>query len=400
MISCSPGARPFLDSQGVTMARRLALIAFCCMAANIAHAEEKGVNRADKHWYDRFEVGGFVNVYYAVNTNTPDSHDNFIPGYGTTAKKHNEFSLNLAAIRLIMRDPFIVRLIVQFGPSTDLVHSGEPTGTNIGPDVWKYIQQAYLGYKFKIGRGLTVLAGIMPSPIGYEYYSSNKNWNYTRSWMVESVPYYQAGLALQYPFTDKLSAQLFLVNGWGIIGEDNGWKTFGAQVYWNHPRYSLTFNTMMGPEQPHQHDTWRFFFEVMGTVNLTDRVSLAAIGDWGLEQMPVGDGDARHWGGAALYGRVQVVKRFAIAARAEVFKDGLGSPDNVPRTITGTEQTLAEGTLTLEVRPVEGIDLKLEGRYDHSTAEVFDTNLHNPLTLDPIKSQDQGLVVLGAVAAF
>src|SRR5262245_59110258 len=49
-------------------------------------------------------VGGFVDVYYAYNGNHPFDHANFFPGVGTSAKRADEFSINLAQVDLTL-DP-------------------------------------------------------------------------------------------------------------------------------------------------------------------------------------------------------------------------------------------------------------------------------------------------------
>jgi hypothetical protein len=124
----------------------------------------------DRKWYDRFELGGYVDVYYGFNTNQPLTRDNFMPGFGTAAKKHNQVTLNLATLELAMSDPVIVHLALNFGTSTEVLHAAEPTGTAIGPDVWKYVQQAYIGYRIPVGRGLTIEGGIFPSHVGIEVF--------------------------------------------------------------------------------------------------------------------------------------------------------------------------------------------------------------------------------------
>ncbi|HET6982267.1 MAG TPA: outer membrane beta-barrel protein, partial [Myxococcaceae bacterium] len=84
--------------------------------------------------------------------------------------------------------------------------------------------------------------------------------------------------------------------------------------------------------------------------------------------------------------------KWAGTIRGEYYRDSDGF-------ITGIAQTLAEGTLTVEYRPWDLLILKLEGRYDHSTASVFNTSTVLPDgTLS--KATDQVLIVLGAVAAF
>ena len=74
--------------------------------------------------------------------------------------------------------------------------------------------------------------------------------------------------------------------------------------------------------------------------------------------------------------------RHAVAARAEQFRD----PHN---GISGTPQTLREVTLTYEMRPREHLILKLETRYDRSTAAVFAD-----------QKRGQLLALAGAVVTF
>ena len=49
-------------------------------------------------WFQNITVHGYADIYYAFNFNQPDDHANFIPGTGTSAKRHNEFGLNLVAL--------------------------------------------------------------------------------------------------------------------------------------------------------------------------------------------------------------------------------------------------------------------------------------------------------------
>jgi hypothetical protein len=367
---------------------RLVPVVFCCIAAKAA-AEEK-------HWYDRFELGGFVDVYYAYNMNRPTSGDNYIPGEGTDGKKHNQFSLDLAAIELHVRAPIICHLVLNWGTATEVEHVNEPGGDFLGPEVWKVVQQAYLGYRIPVGRGLTVEAGIYPSHIGFEDFVSKNNWNYTRGWLAENQPYYQTGIKLTYPFTDHFSAQFHYLNGWQNIGENNNWKTFGTGFLYSRPRFSLYLNTLIGPEQPMSHDTWRFLFDLIALVNVSAHWQVALNADYGFEQLSAGG--IADWYGAALYGRWSPRDWFAMAARFEWFHDGLGT--RVTNGLTGVEQTLYEGTLTLEGRVLERLLLRFEARYDNSDQAVFDGHGRDLLTNLPLKVHDQGLFVLSAVATL
>src|SRR5438128_6170182 len=106
----------------------------------------------ETHWYDRIDVAGFVDVYYAFDTNRPLSGAAFADGAGTSARRANEFSLNLAALDIAMNpapgQPVTLRLVLNYGTGTEVLHAGEPQGVGIGADAWKFVQQAYAGYLF------------------------------------------------------------------------------------------------------------------------------------------------------------------------------------------------------------------------------------------------------------
>jgi hypothetical protein len=301
----------------------------------------------------RLKVEGGVDVYHGYNFNRPASGSNFLPGTGTTALRDNAFSLNLASLGVSLApEPVGFHVLLGVGTSLEGVHAGEPVGTGIGPEVWRLIQQASVSYS----QGpLSLEAGLYPSHIGLEVLPSQGNWTYTRSWMGEWSPYYQAGLKGTWTFSKEWSAQLHLLNGWQNLGEngaqgDSGLRLFGDLVV-----------------------SWR----------ATEALSLAATADVGTQRRP--GRSAAFWSAAALHARLQVAPSVAVAARAELFDDRGG-------LISGTVQRLVEGTLTLEVRPVDPLVLKLEARHDRSSANVFE----GPDEPRPF----QTLVVAGVTAFF
>lgn len=362
------------------------LLATACAGALATAAVADEPTPADAaptlHWE------GSVDADYAYNFNHPADHANFIPGIGTTAKRANEFSLNLASLGISI-DPAPVgfHLLLGYGTATDVEHSGEPVGVNTGPDIWRYLQTASVTFsKGRVGAE----AGIYPSHIGFESLQSQGNWNYTRGWVSEFSPFYQAGLKLSYQFSDAWSAQVHLINGWQVIGDNNHAKSVGTQVAYNRGLLSVTFNTSMGPEIPGDDTDWRFFGDLIVQLKPTGRLSLALVTDGALQQHP-GPGDA-HWYGVAGNARYQLTEKLALAGRGEVFRDLDGA-------ISGTAQTLTGGTGTVELRPVQHLILKLEGRYDHSTANVF-SGKRDPVTGAPRLESDEALLMLGAVATL
>jgi hypothetical protein len=315
---------------------------------------------------------GFVDGYYGWNSNDPYSHENFVPGTGTTAKRSDEFALNLACLEVSSDAKLGFKLSVVAGNGTEIVHAGEPDGTGTGSSTYENIYEAWISYKAT--DRLTLKGGIYPSHIGFEGFYSKDNWNYTRSWLGEFSPYYQAGVNAAYKFDDHWSGELHLLNGWQIIGENNDSKAIGGRIAYSGERLSASLNTFSGPELANNDDDWRHFGNLL--------VSYAL--DHGRQELP--DADAADWTGIGGYARFALSDKSAIAIRAEQFDD----PDN---GISGTAQKLREGTLTFEYRPVERLILKLEARHDDSTEPVFQEEGRS-------FSDAQTLIVFGAIATF
>ncbi|HEV7573460.1 MAG TPA: porin [Thermoanaerobaculia bacterium] len=313
-------------------------------------------------------IHGFVDGYYAWNGNHPPSHESFEASTGSTAKRANEFDLNLAEVE-ITRDaqPVGFHLSLIVGNGADVIHASEPQG-------YRFIYQASILYK--PNDRLTLEAGIYPSHIGFEGFFSKDNWSYTRGWLAEFSPYYQTGIRANYVFTAHWSGELHLLNGWQIIADNNGAKAIGGKIAYANGRLTASLNTFDGPELAGDDKRWRHFGDLIATFNATPRLSVGGSLDRGRQE-------AANWFGIAAYGRFAFDYRRAIAVRVERFSD----PEN---GITGTPQKLAEATLTYEYRPVANLILKVEGRRDHSTALVFNSG----------SARNETIVVIGAVATF
>lgn len=298
---------------------------------------------------------GFVDAAYVRNAGA--DHENFIPGTGTSGKRANELTLNLAQVQwsraVSAEQPIGFTFALVAGEGTEVVHAGEPDGG----DQFRHVYQASMAYRLR--NGVVLEAGVYPSHIGMEAFYSKDNWNYTRSWLGELSPYYQAGVKASYAFNARWSGQVHLLNGWQIIHDDDGGNAVGTQLAYANESLTASFNTYI--------DGDRTFGDVVVLWRVHPRLQLGASVDTGAQ-------DHADWRGAGAYARYAMSDRHAFAVRVEHFDD----PDN---GISGTGQTLREATLTYEVRPGQHLILKLETRYDRSTAPVFDGDRNQFLAL-------------------
>lgn len=303
--------------------------------------------------------GAFLDGYYAYDFNRPPALDR---AFTTQAARHNEFNINLAFVDATVTGTRLRgRFAAQFGTSVQANYAAEPRlGTLSGPDVSRYIQEAYVGYR--IAPRFWLDGGVFFSPFGSESWISRDNWTYTRSLIAENSPYYEAGLKATWQATPPLSVQLHLINGWQNISETNSDKAIGLRLdYTVSPRLSLAYDGFLGNEVPDSLPArTRLWQEGIVTVVATDRLQLRGTFDYG-SQRRVGSGEVGNgaWRGYAAIARYQVHPRAVVALRAEGYSD----PEQI---IVSTGQPYglrASGwSLNVDVSPQPRVLWRTEGR--------------------------------------
>lgn len=329
----------------------------------------------------KVELHGFVDLYYAWNGNAPSSGENFYPGVGNSAKRADQFALNLAAIELSREaTPLGFHVIAAAGTEMDVLHSGEPDES----DLTSHIYRASVIYATGWGRGVSFEGGIYPGHIGFESPLPRDNWSYTQSLAGQFTPSYHTGVKAVVPFAEQWTAEIHLCNGWQTIGDVNRSKSLGAKLALETKPVSVALNTWYGDELPDDEDHARRLVDVVTVIRPSEAWSVAAEGYVGRQERP-GGGDDAWWLGALWVRFAPPSAPWAVSARAERLSDEDGA-------ISGFAQTWDEASLTFELRPVERLILRLEGRRDRSDVGIFDEEG------DP--SRRQTLVILSAIATF
>ena len=266
----------------------------------------------------RVTFGGFVDGYFAYDFNRPRSLDR---PYTTQAARHAEFNVNLAHLEAVLSGPRVRgRLAAQFGTSVQANYAAEPTvGALSGPSVSRFIQEATAGYQ--VARTVWVDGGVFFSPFGSENWISRDNWTYTRSFIADNSPYYEAGVKATWQARPYLSAQLHVINGWQNISETNSDKALGARVdYTPKDGVDVSFDAFVGNEQPDSLPRRvRIWQEAIVQLEPTPRLGLRGTLDYGTQERPHGGTSA--WRGYAVIARYAVAPNVSIAGRWEGYSD-------------------------------------------------------------------------------
>lgn len=325
----------------------------------------------------KLTVGGYVEAYYAYNFNRPS---NRITEFRAFDNRHNTFALQSAVLDASWANRHLeARLALQFGLATETYYrASEPSlpGASLtpssGPDFFRHIQQAYLGWK-AIPEVLTVQAGLFLSPVGPESMATHDNWTWSHSMLFFGLPFYHAGARARWQINRKQALRLGVYNGWNDALDNNSEKTLGIEYNYD-PSEELALGVVYvsGVERPDgaiEGRAWRHLLDLYAVWSPLERVALLAHADAGAEPNALGFSG---WVAGDVRARVKLSRRFFFAVRGTTFLEQRAEKDGVTAApIAIPAARMYSGSLTLEARPREQLSFKLEGRHDRASAPVF-----------------------------
>ena len=105
----------------------------------------------------------------------------------------------------------------------------------------------------------------------------------------------------------------------------NSLMSWGTQVtYTPSASGSLNYSTFLGTDKPDSVRLWRFFHDLYGTFNVSEKLELVLCFDIGQEQASKGSNNYNTWYGTAVIVRYVLQKSWAIALRGEYYNDEKG----------------------------------------------------------------------------
>jgi len=314
------------------------------------------------------DFSGLVDGYYNFNANHPpaSSNGNQLRNFDYDA---NAFSLNMAKLTMSHDpDPVGFRIDLGFGKAFDQILSTEPN--------FKHLEQAYVSWKPKQGKGFEADFGEFVTSAGAEVIETKDNWNYSRSLLFAlAIPYYHVGLRTSMPLTKSFTGGVQIVNGWNNFSDNNSGKTIGLTGVYTRPKFTLSTNYYVGPENSDTNKGYRNLLDATLLLTPSAKVSAYINYDYGQNRnasaidpeaahLQYQTTDLSHWQGIAAALHYQATGKVAFTPRFEYFKDESGFS-------TGIVQNVNEFTLTGEYKMPEGLLARLEFRRDDSDQPYF-----------------------------
>jgi putative OmpL-like beta-barrel porin-2 len=348
--------------------------------------------------------------YYGYNFNQPVGRVNLLRAYDVSS---NSFSINQATMILEQApDPargrrFGARVDLQYGQATETLQGN--AANELRPQAYRPVFQVYGTYVAPVMKGLTIDFGKFASAIGYEGNYNKDQFNYSRSYFFNFLPFYHMGFRNTLAVNDKLSLGYWLVNGSQQTEDFNGFKSQAFQLvvkptktvqanliyYVGREQRDLVSNLNPGlptlPTQPGLSTTTispapngRFHIvDAYVSWNVKPKLTFVGEADYVINRQFDHSAPAHVTGGAA-YVHYQLTPKVALTGRGEYLSDRGG-------LFSGTTQALKETTLTYEYKLGEGLVARTEWRRDFSNRPFFLTD-----TPDVLKSE-QNTATLGLI---
>jgi hypothetical protein len=251
-----------------------------------------------------------------------------------------------------------------------------------------------------VGSGLTVDFGKWASSLGYENNYTKDQFNYSRSYFFNFLPFYHMGVRAGYNLGPKVNLTYWLVNGAQQTEDFNGFKS-QAFILTVKPAGSLSWNVNYyfgqeqrdvkailnpglpaGPTQPGlpvsnitpTPDGRLHILDTYLSWNATPKLTLVGEADYVINRVFQQSAPAHVTGGAA-YLHYQLAPKTGLSARSEYMSDRGG-------LFSGVTQALKEITLTYDYKVTDGLLVRSEWRRDFSNRPFFPTDVAAKLKSD------------------
>jgi hypothetical protein len=273
-----------------------------------------------KQQINHLTFSGYIEPYYGYDFNKP--RDNNRPSFVYSYNRHNEFNVNLAYLKASYNEDRVRgNFAIAAGTYMNANYSSEP-------GVLKNIFEADAGFKISKKKNLWLDAGIMPSHIGFESAVGKNCWNLTRSIVADNTPFFESGAKISFTTDDsKWLFSIMGLNGWQRITRvaGNSLMSGGTQITFTpSSKTSINYSTFFGTDLPDSVRAWRYYHNLYGIFQLTEKIGLILNLDFGQQQSGKGSSTLYAWYSPVAIVRFTPTAQWAIAVRGEYFSDEHG----------------------------------------------------------------------------
>ncbi len=269
---------------------------------------------------NKVTFSAYAELFYTYDFNEPSNHlrQNFLYSYN----RHNELNLNLGFVKAAYESESLrANLALMAGTYAQDNMAAEQQAL-------RYVNEANIGIKISKNKNLWIDAGIMPSHIGWESAIGKDNINLTRSFAAENSPYFETGAKISYTSDNgKWFLTGLVLNGWQRIAKAEGNQSisFGHQlIYKPNEKITLNSSSFIGNDKAKEEKKMRYFHDLYGNFQLTEKLSTVLGFDIGAEQKLKESQSYNIWYSPNIFMKYQIDNKWAVAGRLEYYNDKNG----------------------------------------------------------------------------
>lgn len=263
------------------------------------------------------QISAYLEPYFSYAGVQQDHHAH--PDFIYSHNRHNEFNINIALLKLAYETKQLRAAVA--------LMAGTYVNANLKeePGVLKNIFEANMGIRLSKKHDWWLDAGVFASHIGFESTIGKDCWTLTRSIQADNTPYYETGIKSGFTSSDgKWFLSALWLNGWQRIQRQDANHTpaFGHQIIYK-PSKKASFNSssFIGSNTPDSIRRMRYFHNLYGILQCTQKFGLTLGVDLGFEQKFKRSLQYHHWLSAILIGRYQATPKHTFALRTEYYHD-------------------------------------------------------------------------------
>lgn len=336
--------------------------------------------------FEGLRFGGYLDTYYQYESVNPPAGDSVAIHPKYFARQVNSFTVNNIQTWLYKTTPHpgdvgfkivldwgeLARHLTSVGPvNDDGAVQPNPPGFPNGARQTTF-KEAYAQWNAPVGKGLTIKFGKFQSWLGYEWWETiwnpNFSGSYTDFWL---IPGNGTGIGLGYDITDKLSANYYFVNTTDTFVNNNKNFSHGIDINYNLPNTGffkngyVNFGTLWGCPHPSNSSDWLQVYDLTLQFSPFEKITLATTTNWQYDPKAIVQPSGRAKRGNQSWGIAQYFiyehsDRLGFAIRGEYYWDH----DNLSGISGGGGASLTEVTGTLNVKLHKKLMVRPEIRYD------------------------------------
>ncbi len=308
----------------------------------------------------KLTVSGYTEAYFVTDFKHTQKGER--QAFYYNYNRNNQLQFNQSILKFNISSPKIAMNLA--------LHAGTYVQNNYAKEsnFAKHILEANINVALNNKKTIYLIAGIIPSHIGFESSVAFDNWNLTRSLLAEQSPYYETGLKLTYKPNEKYEFATLFLNGWQKINPLNfkAMRSLGTQFKYT-PNAKVNFNWSLyaGSESRGALSDFRIFNNFYSQINLNRRWRMLAGFDFGMQQKYQQADEYNFWYSPIFITQFSFNEKLKAAIRFEHYQD----KNNVIVTMPSNAAFVVNGlsfNTDYFIRPNLLFRMELRGLYSSS----------------------------------